>query len=73
MGLKARMESRVSVDFNNFLLVNILLRHLIQTLFSLLYSINLISEIRHTDLLAHVKNGISVEIDSFLLINIFLE
>ena len=37
-GLKARLESRISVDIENFLLVNILLRQIEQRLISLLSS-----------------------------------
>ena len=39
-GLKALLESWISVDIDNFLLVNILQRHLEQKLFSLLSSID---------------------------------
>ena len=37
-GLKARLESQISVDIENFLLVNILFRHIEQRLFNLLSS-----------------------------------
>ena len=39
MGPKARLESRISVHINIFLLVNILQRHIEQKLFRLLNSI----------------------------------
>ena len=38
-GLKARLRSRISVDIANFLLVNILFRHIEQKVLSLLRSI----------------------------------
>ena len=72
MGLKARLKSRISVDIVNFLLINILLRHIEQKLYSILSFIDWFKKNRPTGLKACLDIRISVDIDKFLLVNILL-
>ena len=69
MGLKDRLENRISVDIDNVSRVNILLRHVNKSC-SVYLLYRLISENKRTDPVDHLKNWISVIIENVLLVNI---
>ena len=66
------LEGRISVDIDDFLLVNILIRHIEQKLISLLSLIDSSKKKRSTDLMAHLESRIHLEIDNSLLENIIV-
>ena len=61
-GLKARLESRISVDIENFLLVNILLRQIEQRLDQFIKLFWLISKNRPKGLEARLESVNTVDI-----------
>ena len=74
MGLKAHLKSWISVDIVNFLLINILLRHIKQKLLSALSSIEWFPIIGpRASRLAWRFEFLSISIVNFSLVNIFLK